>query len=326
MAAIDNNESAVKETKRPEDYKSPGRLIAEEKAERIRIAEEYRRKLEAENATVAPKKTKAAEQKEQEKIEKAEREQAQRQALLEEETRASSQHVSDATERIEALMEKIERTEAELAAARDASEEKAAPENEKAEPGEPIEMDDLVVKIPVVSFTVPCAVKRKKQSAPAVAVPPPMMSPAVYITNVINVPEKDETQNCLSEQSVLPEQTPFKPERAKPRFTFVAPPAPSVKKAPKAKPAVRAIDVTSSFKKNDAYKPAITYGNTVSDGGWEDEFEDEVDIPDAETDVPSTAQELDLISNLALASDEAEASALEVEKIAKELEEIEQNH
>ena len=68
MASTENIENAVKETKRNEDYKSPGRLKAEEKAERIRAAEEYRKKLEAENAALPPKKTKAAEQKEQEKM------------------------------------------------------------------------------------------------------------------------------------------------------------------------------------------------------------------------------------------------------------------
>ena len=72
-----NNENIVKDSAVSGETKSPGRRIAEERAERIRYAAEYRRKLEEEQAAVQqPKKTKAAEQKEKEKLEKADREKA----------------------------------------------------------------------------------------------------------------------------------------------------------------------------------------------------------------------------------------------------------
>ena len=317
MAATENNENAVKETKRNEDYKSPGRLKAEEKAERIRAAEEYRRKLEAENAALPPKKTKAAEQKEQEKIEKAEKELAERKAMLDEQTSSASQRIFDAKEKIEALKDKIERTEAELAAAKESTEAVVkADEACGAKTVEPTKIDGLVIKLPVASFTAPCAVKyRKQKPAPAPApMMPPMAPPVICITNVIQPSE----QKCQAETVKQPQ---FKTVFVKPSFTFVVPPEAATESAKKSKPFVRAIDVTASFRKNDAYKPAITYGNHLCESGWDDELEDGVlEAVELEAPVSEKLSADNLVSDLERVSENMDSTVSEIEKISEELE------
>ena len=100
-----NKENVVKDSQAGAAEKSPLRRLAEERAERIRYAEEYRRKLEAEKAPVAPKKTKAAEQKEQAKLEKIEREKAEIQEKLEAERLDSERRISLIAEKVEKINE-----------------------------------------------------------------------------------------------------------------------------------------------------------------------------------------------------------------------------
>ncbi len=310
MASTENIENEVKETKRNEDYKSPGRLKAEEKAERIRAAEEYRKKLEAENATLPPKKTKAAEQKEQEKIEKTEKELAERKAKLDEETASASQRISDAKEKIEALREKIERTESDLAVANEASKISGiAVEEVCDEKVEPAKIEDLVIKVPVASFTIPCAVKYKKQKP---APMPPMAPPAICITNVIQTQE----QKCEAENT---KQIKFKTEVLKPSFAFVVPPSCTSESVKKAKPDIRAMDVTSRFRINDAYKPTITYGNHLCESGWDDEFEEEEDTSEVETLISESSTTDNLISDLERVSKDVDSTVSEIEKLSEAL-------
>lgn len=108
-----NNENAIKDT---EAQKSPGRILAEERAERIRYAQEYRRKLEAEQSALMPKKTKAAEQKEKEKLEKADKEKAERLLKVEEENKEAELRINEAADKVKALGEGAEAAPAEVEA------------------------------------------------------------------------------------------------------------------------------------------------------------------------------------------------------------------
>ena len=310
MASTENIENAVKETKRNEDYKSPGRLKAEEKAERIRSAEEYRKKLEAENVPLPPKKTKAAEQKEQAKIEQAEKELAERKAKLDEETASASKRISDAKEKIEALKDKIATTEAELKVAGEKLEVSVVAAEEECEASnEPVAIEDLVIKVPVASFTIPCAVKRRKpQPAPM----PPMVAPVICITNVIQTPE----QKCVIEEVKQPQ---FRPQAMRPSFTFIVPQAPAPVSEEKPRASIKAIDVTSSFKKSDAYKPAITYGSHLCESGWDDEIEDEADDPEAVVPTSDSLAADSLLSDLERVTDDVDSTVAEIEKISAEI-------
>ena len=262
-AAMDNSEIAVKETERSEDYKSPGRLKAEEKAEKARYAEEYKRKLEVDDTASLPKKTKAAEQKEQEKMELAEREFSERKAQLDEKTSEASQRMADAIERIEALKDKIERTEIELAAAKK-DVESVDPDAQMSEA--PAKIQNVTIKLPVASFTAPYAVKRKQvRHVESVEQQPPQQprdaqpmyySPAV-MQYLIMTPPPPSTAPAMSRS---------------PRFNFVTPPTPSKPaNSYKSKPNVQPIDVTERFGKGDINKPAVAYGGSLSGAVWDDD-------------------------------------------------------
>ena len=145
-----NNEKVVKD----DVPKSPGRLVAEERAERIRYAQEYRRKLEAEQGALAPKKTKAAEQKEKDKLEKAEKEKAQRLLRVEEENKEAERRINEAMDKV-----------SELAAKAD---EQAPVTEEVAEPiveaNEESASEPIVISVAANSAKIPVAVD---YSAPA---------------------------------------------------------------------------------------------------------------------------------------------------------------
>ena len=119
FATDNNNENAIKDSERAKETKSPGRLLAEERAERIRYAQEYRRKLEAEQNALPTKKTKAAEQKEKEKTENAEREKAERLLLVQEANEEAARRISDAADKVKQLKDSIGTMEARMPKAPD---------------------------------------------------------------------------------------------------------------------------------------------------------------------------------------------------------------
>ena len=303
MAATENNENAV--TKRNEEYKSPGRLKAEEKAERIRLAEEYRRKLEAENAALPAKKTKAAEQKEQEKLAKAEQELAERKAMVDEETQRASQHVAEAEARIKALMEKIESTEAQLAPLADtaAASEPTVYENKAPAASD---MEKIVINIPISSVTVPCTVKITKTEAPSACAAATMMpmchfvDPKMRVGGYYERKLKEIRANAANGSSV--------------DFAEI----PTASKASGA--ASSKTDFTEkkdffSFERNGIGRPAITYGA----GASADAAELEIEVAEADDAAPAV-EETDLISELSTAAENADISAVEAEKIAEDIE------
>lgn len=300
-AATDNNENAVRETKRNEDYKSPGRLMAEEKAEKIRYAEEYRKKLEAEAAAVPPKKTKAAEQKEQEKIEKAERELEERRAELKEQTESANKHISDAIQKIEALKEKIESTEAEIVADSGAvTVSSVSCEAEEVSASE--EKESLVVRIPIMSFKIPCVVKTNQNPPVPPMCPPPAMLEYPRAMTYIR-PKADRS----------------------PKISFLSPAKSSVKASEQKKSEVRTIDVTADFRRDGAYKPAITYG-TPYEGRWGSDIltegeETAQDIFTLSADAtPAADNSGELIAELASTAAAADTSAFAAQEIAAQLE------
>ena len=172
-----NKENVVKDSQAGAAEKSPLRRLAEERAERIRYAEEYRRKLEAEKAPVAPKKTKAAEQKEQAKLEKIEREKAEIQEKLEAERLDSERRISLIAEKVEKINEIAMSDEAKAPALTEATAEASEnpPTPEAKETAAPVAE---LIHIPVQSFTVPCIVTRR------VPAPAPAVSAASPITRV----------------------------------------------------------------------------------------------------------------------------------------------
>jgi len=208
-----NNENLVKDPKLNEETKSPGRRMAEERAERIRYAEEYRRKLEAEKAPVQPKKTKAAEQKEQAKILQLEQEKAEVREKLEAQRLEAERRFAEAAQKLKAIGEAMEKAAEAPAPVEDVPvvEEKApekAPEVVEPVVSEPEAVvedkvledvpEDLVLHIPVQSFSVPCVITRK---APPVAAPVPEMpvvdvAPAVKPEPVVE-PTTDDILNAM---------------------------------------------------------------------------------------------------------------------------------
>ena len=302
MAATENNENAV--TKRNEDYKSPGRLKAEEKAERIRLAEEYRRKLETENAALPSKKTKAAEQKEQEKLLKAEKELAERKAMVEEETQSAVQHVSDAEERIKALIERIENTEAQLAPVADvpvASEHAVNASEAQAD----ADMEKIVINIPISSVTVPCTVKITRNEAPSVcgasAVMPMchLADPKMRVGGYYERKLKEIRANAANGSVDFAEIS----TASKPGDTAAT------------RSEIGETRDAFSFEGNRISRPAITYGAAASAGAAELE-NGAVETTDTAPDV----EKIDLISELSAAAENADISAAEAENIAEDIE------
>ena len=287
-------ENIIKDSKTSEESKSPGRRAAEERAERIRYAEEYRKKLEAEKAPVQPKKTKAAEQKEQEKLEKIAREQEAKRARLEEERLESERRIAAAKEKLESLGKSIEEKEAApqtvevmpaLEQTIDATEGEQQGVPEIIKPFEPVKIaKNLVVHIPVQSFNIPCVVKVKKtepaaepvkQEAPVCCgqyVQPmlyPVVPPAVMMQPIAPVQPMVNIQNDIAEtQSKMPVKpkavTEKKPEATPPQKPEAAP-------APK----VQNLNKENYFDDDPVFRPAIMYGAVVTEGGWEHEIEDE---------------------------------------------------
>lgn len=154
FATDNNNENAIKDSERAKETKSPGRLLAEERAERIRYAQEYRRKLEAEQNALPTKKTKAAEQKEKEKTENAEREKAERLLLVQEANEEAARRISDAADKVKQLKDSIGAMEARMPKAPDtvAIEQTAEP-TENASGSAPI-----IVHISAHSAKIPATV------------------------------------------------------------------------------------------------------------------------------------------------------------------------
>ena len=315
----ENGENIITDSKQNEEIKSPGRLAAEERAEKIRYAAEYRSKLEAEKIPVPPKKTKAAEQKEQEKIAKAEAEQAEKQAWLEEQKLESERRILAAKEKLGALEESIQKTESEPVVVQTAQ-TVAAPtsgnytvtaEYQPPKRPEPVKLaGNLVLSIPVQSFTIPCEVKYTKktevdsesselqdtgaqqqyeqymqyvQHLQQCAQPmyyPPMMPPPVYM------PPQPITVCCPAAQQpqpapiyVLPSsEEPVKRNPALPcGYTQITRRRPKPTIVPRQNSALQTqVDNSAKTFGNDPiYRPSITYGVVVTEGGWEDEIYDE---------------------------------------------------
>ena len=256
-----NNENAVKDPKLNAEEKSPLRRMAEERAERIRYAEEYRRKLEAEKAPVQPKKTKAAEQKEQAKLEKIEQEKAEVRAKLEEDKLESERRLAEAAEKIKAISENMDKAET---AAEEPTVEEAESSPEPLSDAEPAEVEPLMVHIPIQSFSVPCTIKRKM----------PEMMPPVY------------TEDLGAQDIALTDAPAIAPVMG-PVIDIVPDTVEESKPVPESAPSVaedpfmQTIDVTSQFRRTDLTKPAITYGRRVTRGGWEHTIIDDDDIEKA---------------------------------------------
>ena len=309
-ADIVNEENIINDSKANEIPKSPGRLAAEERAERIRYAEEYRRKLEEEKGAVQPKKTKAAEQKEQAKLEKIAQEHAEMQEILEARRQEHADRISAAIEKITSLSESIEKTEAaSRQAALEVTYEIPEPsqrepvEYVKAAPPEPVKLEEnLTVNIPVQSFEVPCAVKYTQpeedeedeeeqteddqqypQYAQYVPYPQPVFYPVYMPPVYIPVPA-----NAPAQPQIIIQQHPQGVEILT---------APTAKRNPvlpinsetiarrRPKPVIKSRPTPKFDRTNDLmtvqsdpfYRPAISYGTVVTKGGWESEIPDDTD-------------------------------------------------
>ena len=308
----DNGEKIVKASKADEEFKSPGRRAAEERAERIRAAEEYRKKLEAEKIPVPPKKTKAAEQKEQAKLEKIAREQEEKAAWLEEQRAESERRISALRERLGSLSESIEKAESTVPAPQvvkvEAPEKSEAnepkPEEQPKKKISPIKLKNLIIHIPVQSFSFPCAVKRNKPKAegpesqkkaseenkqgaqcapsvqyvPAVQYMPPMMYPVMpqQSTTMLFMPPPMQPPIKTEPEAPADEPAPQKPKQV----PLKQKPAPKPQPELPVKSEPQFADLSESLpqaKQDPIYRPVITYGATVSQGGWEYEIEDEED-------------------------------------------------
>lgn len=317
----ENGENIITDSKQNEEIKSPGRLAAEERAERIRYAAEYRSKLEAEKVPVPPKKTKAAEQKEQEKLAKAAAEQAEKQAWLEEQRLESERRISAAKEKIESLGESIQKKESEPTVVEVAQTQAPAVGNvtvtaeyQPPKRPEPVKFaGNLVLNIPVQSFTIPCEVKYKRTEAKTESPEPednsaqqqyeqymqymqqcaqpmyyPMMPPPVYMPPqpITPCPAAQQRTSCPAAQPqpapvyVLPtqEEQPVKRNPVLPcGYTQITRRRPKPTLAPRQMPAIQAQsnDAAKSFGNDPIYRPTITYGVVVTEGGWEDEIDDD---------------------------------------------------
>ena len=316
----DNGENIAKNVKPSEDFKSPGRRAAEERAERIRYAEEYRRKLEEQKAPVQPKKTKAAEQKEQEKLERIAREQAEKAAQLERQRQESERRIHEAKEKLNSLSESIEKAEAAAPVMETEHAEKTviteSPKPIKsAKRVAPVKLKSLTIHIPVQSFNFPCAVKKRntviKQSEcgadkqenaeqsgqywqcthplfysvqPSMMQQPMCFAPAVPLFEsgiAVSEGASDEIREARAKEIQQVELA------AAPQVK------PSVRSAVKNIAESEPVDVTptcanplpktksddcNDLKNNPILRPAISYGVSVSEGGWEHEIADEDDI------------------------------------------------
>ncbi len=266
----ENNENIVKDSAVSEETKSPGRLLAEERAERIRYAAEYRRKLEEEQAAAQqPKKTKAAEQKEREKLEKQAREQEEARAKLLADREESESRLLAAEEKLKELS-----ANSEAQAPAETAENEKAPEI-NAEPA--AETERIIINIPMRSYSVAAPAPTAYQPAPAAYQPAPAvssydelqaMSAAAAAPSAFAMPVTTLVAP-LAETADAPEETaPVKAEAAAP-----------VKAEPKS-PATQVIDVTSIYRNDALTSPAISYGIAVTEGGWEHEIEDDDDYED----------------------------------------------
>ena len=262
----ENNENIVKDSKSDKEVKSPGRLAAEERAERIRAAEEYRRKLEAEQAPVQPKKTKVAEQKEQARLEKIAQEKEAQRAFLEEQRLESERRITAAREKLSALTESIEKTES--APKEPLTVKVEATVSAPAKKVSPVKLKNLVVHIPVQSFSVPCEVKETKSASPVqpafCQVIPPMMPPMMPMMPMMPMQapvEETEEEPAAEEKPVLKASPVAKP---KPKLQPLL-----VKHEP-----FQPVAKEDNVKKCPIKKPVITYGASLSAGGWESEIYD----------------------------------------------------
>ncbi len=305
---VDNSENIINDSKSNEAPKSPGRLAAEERAERIRYAEEYRRKLEEEKGPVQPKKTKAAEQKEQARLEKIAQEQAAVRAQLEEQRLESERRISAAREKLEALGESIQKAEAEVKAYEAVTVEQpiaASAPNDYTKtvstaPYKPVKLaSNIVMNIPVQSFSIPCVVTRRnaeeqedttqtganasapQQQTAYVQYGQPMFYPVITPPVFVPVPNNSQ-QPAASEPQVVVVEKPAAPAKRNPVLPIAS--EPIVRKRPKptvvAKPrlSVRTVNLNEEADEDPVYRPAITYGVAVTEGGWEHEIEDDDDI------------------------------------------------
>lgn len=267
-----NNENIVKDSAVSEETKSPGRRIAEERAERIRYAAEYRRKLEEEQAAEQqPKKSKAAEQKEKEKLERLAREQEEVREKLEAQRAESEGRLRAAEEKLRELSANAESAAPAIASASIAAVETKADEPEA-------ENNRIIIHIPMQSFNISMPVSQQAASA--------------YVPEMSSYSDIKVAAEASAKASAL----------AMPVTTIV----PSVKQevvameskvaaAPvKAEPVpvTQVIDVTSIYRNDALSAPAISYGVVVTEGGWEHEIEDEEDIVIEASDFEPIAEDI----------------------------------
>lgn len=316
----DNGENIAKNVKPSEDFKSPGRRAAEERAERIRYAEEYRRKLEEQKAPLQPKKTKAAEQKELEKLERLAREQAEKAAQLERQRQESERRIYEAKDKLNFLGESIEKAEAAARTVETKYAEKTVI-TESAKPVKsakrvaPVKLKNLTIHIPVQSFNFPCAVKKRKtvvkqsecgavkqanaeQSGqywqythpafcsvqwpmmqyPMCFVPAePAFEPGIAVSEGVSDKVR-EPQAKEIQQVELAAPLQVKPSVCS-TVKNISDPEPLNVTLTCANPTSKAeCGNCNDVKDNPIFRPAITYGVSVSEGGWEHEIEEEDDI------------------------------------------------
>ena len=249
-----NNENIVKDSAVSGETKSPGRRMAEERAERIRYAAEYRRKLEEEQAAAQqPKKTKAAEQKEKEKLEKLAREQEEVRSKLEAQR-------TESENRLLAAEEKIKEISANSAAAPAATSENTARVEVNSE--EPkAENERIIIHISAAGLAA-------SASAPA-------YQPAPTVSSYAEV--EAMAQKAAAPVAFAMPVTTIVPSAKADKAVVESKPA-AVVKAEAAPQVTQIIDVTALYR-NDPFKsPAISYGVAVTEGGWEHEIEDDEDI------------------------------------------------
>ena len=317
----ENNKENVANDSLEQESVSHGRRIAEERAERIRYADEYRRRLKTEReARLKKENEEALADAERKRAEKAAQEEAERRAKLEEEKLEAQMRLNAADEKIkeiasveseaetlpEVVVQKAEEP-VERAAEDSVGEERSSEEiiaedtalnkekNEVIKEEETHTMansDRIVVHIPVKCFN---ASGSEVQGPATESVAAENVSFAPSVAAFETAPVEQEPVAPIAAMPVT--VSPVTEDKTSVVAAAIAPvsvvkPAVAEPKPVTVNGGYKVIDVTENYR-NDVFNSAtISYGKVVTEGGWEHEIEDEDDVVVVPAETESVTEEI----------------------------------